>query len=144
MNRALILCLAVVFVVIMLVNFLTMADQISAPVNATAMTYTEWCQHMDQLSQNLRIAMRNFWIRGSIDFAVELVGLVILARPLSRAGAWGWQQVVGGVLILAGAVDGFVYTVPPATKAALDYKMWKEAGASRMWLYPCTASAGDR
>ena len=99
---------------------------------------------MDQLLQNLRLAMRDFWIRGSIDIAVELVGFVIFGRPLIRTGVWGWQQVVGGFLTLAGAVDFFVYAMPPATKAALDYRMWKEAGASHMWLYPCTASTGDR
>jgi len=139
MTHYLVLCLAVVLAVMMGVSLLTIAEQPSSLPNTAGMTYTEWCQYMDQLSQNLRIAVQNFWLRGSIDFAVQLVGVAIIAK-----GEWVWQQTIGGLLILAGAVDMFAYTMPPASEAALDYKMWKEAGASRMWLYPCTASTGDR
>ena len=139
MKRALSLCLLVALVVIVVASFLTMADQPPVSPNTDAMIYTEWCQYMDQLSQNLRIAVWNFWLRSSIDLAVQFVGLVLIAK-----GVWVWQQTVGGLLMLAGGVDFFAYTMPPASKAMLEYRMWKEAGASRMWLYPCTTSTGDR
>ena len=144
MGRTLSLCLAVALVVIMAVNFLTMAAPPSVSPNTAAMTYTEWCQHMDQLTQNLQRATPSYWIRYSIELAVVLIGVVIFFRSLLRTGVWGWQQFVGGFLILAGNVDLFVYNYPSYSEALHDYKMWKEAGASHMWLYPCTASTGNR
>jgi hypothetical protein len=99
---------------------------------------------MNQLAQNVRSATPIYLIRISVDLAVEFVGFVIFGRSLLRTGVWGWQQLVGGFLTLLGAVDGFVYTLPPYSKAILEYQMWKEAGASHMWFYPCAASTGDR
>lgn len=144
MKRALPPCLLGTFVIIVVVSFLTIADHPPVSPDATAMTYTEWCQYMDQLTQNLRSVTATYWTRYSIDLAVELVGVVIFFRSLFRTGTLGWQQLIGGLLALGGAVDFVVYTFPPYYETLHDYKMWKEAGASRMWLYPCTASTGDR
>jgi len=139
MKRTLSLCLLLALVAIVFANFLTTASQPPVPADTNGMTYTEWCQHMDQLTQNLRRAVRDFLLRSSIDLTVELVGAVIVAK-----GMLVWQQVVvGAFLTLIGAVDFFAYNSPPYYRAILDYNMWKEAGASRMWLYPCTASTGD-
>ena len=138
MKRVLWLFLLAFFAVLIMVSSPATADQPSIPPDANAMTYTEWCQHMDQLTQDLRIATRNALIRGSIDFAVQFVGLELIAN-----GVQAWQQTVGGLLILAGFADYFIYTMPPASEAILDYKMWKEAGAAHMWLYPCTASTRE-
>ena len=139
MKHVLWLFLLAFFAALIVASSPAAAEQPSAPPDTNAMTYAEWCQHMDQLTQDLRIATRDFWIRGTMDITVELVGTVILFRSL-----WGWQETVSGLLILAGAVDFFFYTLPSAQKAILEYQMWKEAGASHMWLYPCTASTGDR
>lgn len=128
--------------VIVVASFLTVADQPSVSPNTDAMTYTEWCQHMDQLSQNLRITMRNTWLRTSLDLAAGLVG-VVLYFPIFN-GVLEWPQVVGVFLTLAGAGDCFFYTMPLYGKAILEYQMWKEAGASHMWLYPCTAPTDNR
>jgi len=144
MKGTLLLCMLLALVVIVLTSFLTMADQPPVSPDTDAMTYAEWCQRMDQLSQDLQRATPTYWIRYSIELAVELVGVVIFFRSLLRTGVWGWQQFVGGFLALAGAVDFFAYNSPPYYRAILDYRMWKEAGASHMWLYPCTASTGAR
>ena len=143
MKRTLSLCILLALVVVVSTSFLITANQLPVPPDTNGMTYTEWCQHIDQLTQNLRSATPTYWIRSSIDIAVELVGFVIFAGSLVNRGVLEWQQVVGAFLTLAGAVDFFAYNSPPYYRAILDYQMWKEAGGSHMWLYPCTASTRE-